>query len=89
MQPENTGKIQVRGRFSKGQSGNPAGKPKGARHQSTLLAERLFAGEIQSICEAWILLLSTTFAYRCQKTWKVLVRPFASLSLIGCVEKLN
>lgn len=54
MQPENTGKIQVRGRFSKGQSGNPAGKPKGARHQSTLLAERLFAGEIQSICEAVI-----------------------------------
>lgn len=40
MKPENTGKIQVKGRFSKGQSGNPAGKPKGARHQSTLLAER-------------------------------------------------
>jgi hypothetical protein len=39
-----------RGRpFEKGRSGNPAGKPKGARHKTTLLAERMMqddAGEV-------------------------------------------
>ena len=36
---ENTG-PNLEHRFQKGQSGNPAGKPKGARHKTTLLAER-------------------------------------------------
>jgi hypothetical protein len=34
MTPKNTDTIQ--GKFKKGQSGNPAGKPKGARHKNTL-----------------------------------------------------
>jgi hypothetical protein len=51
MAPENTGKIQGINRYAKGQSGNPAGKPKGARNRSTLMAERLFADEIESICK--------------------------------------
>lgn len=38
------------GRFLKGQSGNPAGKPRGARNRSSIVAERLFADEIQEIC---------------------------------------
>lgn len=38
------------GRFLKGHSGNPAGKPRGAKNQSSLVAERLFADEIQEIC---------------------------------------
>lgn len=45
---ENTGANQV-GRFRKGESGNPAGKPRGARHRTTLLAERMMqddAGEV-------------------------------------------
>ena len=36
-------------RFAKGQSGNPAGRPKGARHPITVLAERMLqddAGEV-------------------------------------------
>lgn len=39
-----------RGRpFVKGQSGNPAGKPKGARNRSTLAAEALLDGEAEKL----------------------------------------
>lgn len=40
--------------FQKGKSGNPKGKPKGARHQSSLLVERLFTDEVQDICQSVI-----------------------------------
>ena len=49
---ENTGRKQEKGRFQKGVSGNPSGKPKGARHRATLLAESLLANEVQDICAA-------------------------------------
>jgi hypothetical protein len=39
-------------RFQKGQSGNPAGKPKGARHKTTLLAERLMQDDVEKIVNA-------------------------------------
>jgi hypothetical protein len=52
--PENTGEIQVNGRFAKGQSGNPAGRPSGARNHSTLLAERLLESQTREICAAVI-----------------------------------
>ena len=39
-----------RGRpFQKGQSGNPAGKPRGCRSKAALLAEALFDGETEKI----------------------------------------
>jgi hypothetical protein len=38
--PENTGRNQD-GRFSPGRSANPSGKPKGARHRATMMAEKL------------------------------------------------
>src|ERR1700733_8050838 len=48
---ENTGKIQESSRFKQGQSGNPKGKPKGARNKSTLAAEALLEGSLDKICK--------------------------------------
>jgi hypothetical protein len=36
-------------KFKKGQSGNPAGKPKGAKHKITLAMEALLDGEAETI----------------------------------------
>ncbi len=38
--------------FPKGVSGNPAGKPKGARHKTTLLAEKLMQADAEVIVKA-------------------------------------
>ena len=54
MIPENTGQIQEKGRFRKGKSGNPNGKPRGARNRTTLIAEMLFADEVEDICKTVI-----------------------------------
>src|SRR5688500_12189569 len=49
MSAENTEQKQ-RGRpFVKGESGNPAGKPKGARHKTTLAIEALLEGEAEAL----------------------------------------
>jgi Family of unknown function (DUF5681) len=49
LEAENAVRKQ-RGRpFAKGQSGNPAGKPKGARNRSTLAAEALLDGEADKL----------------------------------------
>ena len=55
MSPANSGEKQARGRFRKGQSGNPAGKPKGARHRITVLAEKLMEDDAKSIVEAVVI----------------------------------
>lgn len=47
-EPENSGMKQD-GRFKPGQSGNPAGKPKGARHRATLAVEALLDGEAEAL----------------------------------------
>lgn len=36
-------------RFRKGQSGNPAGRPKGAKNRKTLMAELLLEGEAEAL----------------------------------------
>jgi Family of unknown function (DUF5681) len=46
--PENSERKQA-GRFKPGQSGNPAGKPKGARHRATRAVEVLLTGEAAAI----------------------------------------
>ena len=49
--PENSGKIQAKGKYKKGCSGNPRGKPKGSRNKSTLAAEALLEGSLEKICK--------------------------------------
>ena len=43
-----------RGGFKKGVSGNPAGKPKGARHRATIMVEQMMEGDADSIVRAVI-----------------------------------
>lgn len=47
-QPEKTGRDQA-GRFLSGTSGNPAGRPRGARNHATRAAEALLDGEIEGL----------------------------------------
>jgi hypothetical protein len=46
--PDKTEKKQ--GKFSRGRSGNPLGRPRGIRNKATIAAETLFEGEIEGIC---------------------------------------
>ena len=48
-QSENTGGKQERSRWPKGVSGNPAGKPKGARHKATMAVHALLDGEAEAL----------------------------------------
>ena len=49
-EPANTSQKQG-GRFQKGQSGNPAGKPKGSRHRVTQMVEALIEGEAETLTQ--------------------------------------
>ena len=46
---DNTAKKQRGRSFKAGQSGNPAGRPKGSRNKATLAAEALLEGESEAI----------------------------------------
>lgn len=48
---ENSVPKQRKG-FQPGRSGNPAGKPKGARHRATVMLETLFDGEAESVARS-------------------------------------
>jgi len=47
--PENRGPQQADTRFKPGQSGNPSGRPKGARHRTTVAIEALLEGEGEAL----------------------------------------
>jgi len=48
MTPETTGREQD-GKFAPGQSGNPAGRPRGARHKTTLAVQAMLEGEAEAL----------------------------------------
>lgn len=47
--PDKTDEKQ--GKFIKGKSGNPLGRPRGVRNRATVLAEKLFEDDIEEICK--------------------------------------
>ncbi|WP_133767876.1 DUF5681 domain-containing protein [Enterovirga rhinocerotis] len=52
---ENAERKQRRGRgrpFEPGQSGNPTGKPRGARHATTILAEKIMSEDVEGVVKA-------------------------------------
>src|SRR5579859_3886440 len=49
-EPDSTGRKQS-GRFAKGQSGNPAGRPQGSRNATTLALETLLDGQARALTQ--------------------------------------
>jgi hypothetical protein len=54
MESENTGSKQAKSQFKPGQSGNPKGRPKGARNKTTLAVEALLEGQHAALTQAAI-----------------------------------
>lgn len=52
--PDLTGKKQGGGRFKPGQSGNPRGRPLGARNRVTQKVEKLVFGQLESITQGLV-----------------------------------
>ena len=52
MTTENTDAIQAHGRWRPGQSGNPAGKPQGARHAALVALDVIGAGGAEDVLRA-------------------------------------
>ena len=53
MPSDNTGQQQA-GRFKKGQSGNPRGRPKGSLNRATIMAQALIDGQSEALTQTLI-----------------------------------
>jgi Family of unknown function (DUF5681) len=53
-QPEENSERDPDGHWRQGHSGNPRGRPKGARHRVTILAEQLMQGDAEDVVRAVI-----------------------------------
>ncbi|HCU68160.1 MAG TPA: hypothetical protein DGF30_02805 [Desulfomicrobium sp.] len=52
--PEKTGRKQATTRFKPGQSGNPSGRPRGARNKASVLAQKLMEGQAEAVVQTVI-----------------------------------
>lgn len=52
--PEKTGRKQAATRFKPGQSGNPSGRPRGARNKASVLAQKLMEGQAEAVAQTVI-----------------------------------
>jgi hypothetical protein len=53
-QPQENPERDPDGHWRQGHSGNPRGRPKGARHRATILAEQLMQGDAEDVVRAVI-----------------------------------
>jgi Family of unknown function (DUF5681) len=86
-----------RGRFAKGRSGNPAGKPRGARNRATEAAQLLLDGEAEGLtrkaveiaftgdCTALKLCLDRIVAPRRERAVRVALPPLESAADLASV----
>jgi hypothetical protein len=63
------------GRFAPGARGNPAGKPKGARHKATVLAEKLFSADAAKIIKKVVAEAQNGQSWACKLVIERIIPP--------------
>ena len=86
--PSNTGRNPD-GTFIRGSRGNPAGKPKGARHRATVMAEKLFAADTKEVVKKVVEAAKNGESWACKLIIERLIGPAREapgLTTIGPVD---
>ena len=86
--PSNTGRNPD-GTFIRGSRGNPAGKPKGARHRATVMAEKLFAADTKEVVKKVVEAAKNGKSWACKLIIERLIGPAREapgLTTIGPVD---
>ena len=73
-EPENAGRDHA-GRFASGRSGNPNGKPKGARTRATMLAEKLFTADAAKIIKKVVAEAENGQSWACKLVIERIIPP--------------